>query len=71
MASSLIGILVNDWQGLDSCPNTGSIVSPSPLHAQLPSLSGTEAGLSMKLTSLSHVYTLQPFPDAVDVLSVS
>lgn len=66
MVSRLIVILINGWQWLDSCPNTGSIV-PAPL----PSLSGTEGGLSMKLSSHSSVYTLQPFPDPVNVLSVS
>lgn len=66
MVSWLIVILINGWQWLDSCPNTGSIVP-----ALLPSLSGTEGGLSMKLSSHSSVYTIQPFPDPVNVLSVS
>lgn len=39
--------------------------------ALLPSSSGTEGGLSMKLSSHSSVYTLQPLPDPVNVLSVS
>lgn len=71
--SWLIVILINGWQWLDSCPNTGSIASPSPClqPALLPSLSGTGGGLSMKLSSHSCVYTLQPLPDPVNVLSVS
>lgn len=74
MVSWLIVILINGWQRLDSCPNTGSIASPShacSLHCFLPCLGGPEGGLSMKLSSHSSVYTLQPFPDPVNVLSVS
>lgn len=71
MVSWLIVILINGWQWLDSCPNTGSIASPSPQPALLPSSSGTERDLSMKFSSHSNVYTRQPFPDPVNVLSVS
>lgn len=71
MVSWLIVILINGWQWLDSCPNTGSIASPSPQPALLPSSSGTGRGLSMKFSSHSSVYTLQPLPDPVNVLSVS
>ena len=71
MVSWLIVILINGWQWLDSCPNTGSIASPSLQPAPLPSSSGTERGLSMKFSSHYTVYTLQPLPDPVNVLSVS
>lgn len=42
-----------------------------PRSSMLPCLSGTEGGLSMNLSSHSSVYTLQPLPDPVNVLSVS
>ncbi len=40
-----------------------SVSLPCLKPALLPSLSGTEGSLSMKLSSHSSVYTLQPFPD--------
>lgn len=48
-----------------------SVSLPCLQPALLPSLSGTEGGLSMTLSSHSSVCTLQPFPDPVNVLSVS
>lgn len=48
-----------------------SVSLPRLQPALLPSSSATKGGLSMKLSSRSSVYTLQPFPDPVNVLSVS
>lgn len=63
---ALIDCDPDQWQWLDSCPNTGSIM-PLPL----PSLSGTEGVLSLSLSSHSSVYSVQPLPDPVNVWSVS
>lgn len=73
MHSWLIVILINGWQWLDSCPNRGSIAASflGLQSSMLSCLSGTEEGLSMNLSSHSSVYTLQPLPDPVNVLSVS
>lgn len=57
----MIGVLINGWQRPDPCPNSGSIASPRPL----PGSSGPGG------VSRSSVYTLQPRPVPVDVLSAS